>query len=74
MKKGMHSCFHRKIFWRFYVYQEIFKGGMPDICANNSDREAYFKSYVNTYIEKDVRKLISASNETQFRNFFLLLH
>ena len=42
---------------------------MPDICTRVSERDVYFKSYVNTYIEKDVRKLISASNETQFRNF-----
>ena len=58
---------------RSEIFQEIFKGGMPDICANNSEREAYFKSYVNTYIEKDVRKLISASNETQFRNFISIV-
>ena len=55
------------------IFQEIFKGGMPDICANNSEREIYFKSYVNTYIEKDVRKLISAASETQFRNFISIV-
>jgi len=42
---------------------------MPDICTGESKREAYFKSYVSTYIEKDVRKLINAANETQFRKF-----
>lgn len=55
------------------IFQEIFKGGMPDICANNSEREIYFKSYVNTYIEKDVRKLISAASETQFRTFISIV-
>ncbi len=46
---------------------------MPDICTGVSKRDVYFKSYVNTYIEKDVRKLISASSETQFRNFISIV-
>lgn len=50
------------------VFKDIFTGGMPDICTGESEREAYFKSYMNTYIEKDFLKLISASNELQFRN------
>ena len=53
-------------------YSDIFTGGMPDIVTGNSDREQYYRAYVSTYIEKDVRKLISASSETQFRNFVSL--
>ena len=58
---------------RSQIFEEIFKGGMPDICTKMSERDFYFKSYVNTYIEKDVRKLVSASSETQFRNFMSLV-
>lgn len=58
---------------RSKIFEEIFKGGMPDICTNNSERDIYFKSYINTYIEKDVKKLISASNEGQFRNFISIV-
>ncbi len=58
---------------RSQIFEEIFTGGMPDICTKVSEREVYFKSYVNTYIEKDVRKLINASNETQFRNFIFIV-
>lgn len=58
---------------RSQIFEEIFKGGMPDICTNVSERGVYYKSYVNTYIEKDVRKLIAASNETQFRNFISIV-
>lgn len=54
---------------RRQVFEDIFIGGMPDICTGESERDAYFKSYINTYIEKDVLKLISASGEMQFRNF-----
>jgi hypothetical protein len=55
------------------IFEDIFTGGMPDVCLGNSERDAYFKSYIATYIEKDVRKLISAGNETTFRNFMSLI-
>ena len=55
------------------IFNDIFTGGMPDICTNIADRDTYFKSYVNTYIEKDVRKLISVGSELAFRNFISLL-
>ena len=55
------------------IFQDIFAGGMPDICTGVAERNAYFKSYIETYLEKDVRKLIAASHEVQFRNFMGLL-
>lgn len=55
------------------IFQNIFQGGMPDIFTGESQRDLYYKSYVDTYIEKDVRKLISTSNEMQFRRFISLL-
>ena len=50
---------------RTQIFEEIY--------TNVSERNIYYKSYVNTYIEKDVRKLIVASNETQFRNFISIV-
>ena len=55
------------------IFAEIFRGGMPDICTGVSERDLYFNSYVNTYIEKDIRQLISAGGELAFRNFLSLL-
>lgn len=55
------------------IYKDIFQGGMPDICTGESKRDIYYKSYIDTYIEKDVRRLISASSEMQFRRFISLL-
>lgn len=55
------------------VFDDIFQGGMPDIITGESERDLYYKSYIDTYIEKDVRKLISASNEMQFRKFIALM-
>lgn len=58
---------------RSTIYQDIFNGGMPDIFTGVSQRDIYFKAYVDTYIEKDVRKLIAASSEMQFRNFITIV-
>ncbi|MCR5150792.1 MAG: ATP-binding protein [Clostridiales bacterium] len=58
---------------RRQIFEDIFTGGMPDICTGTSEKNTYFKSYVNTYIEKDVRKLIDASSELQFRNFISII-
>ncbi len=55
------------------IFQEIFQGGMPDICTGVAERDIYYRSYVSTYIEKDVKKLISASSELQFRNFISIV-
>ena len=55
------------------IFEVIFRGGLPDIVTNNSEREMYFKSYFDTYIEKDVLKLIAASSELQFRRFISYL-
>ncbi|NLI72517.1 MAG: ATP-binding protein [Bacteroidales bacterium] len=55
------------------IFQDIFMGGMPDVCTGISERDVYFKSYINTYIERDVMSLIAASSELQFRNFISIL-
>ena len=55
------------------IFREIFQGGMPDICTGVAERDVYFRSYASTYIEKDVRKLINASSEMQFRNFISIV-
>lgn len=51
------------------IFEDILKGGMPEYITSNIDRDMFFKSYISTYIEKDVKKIISASNETTFMNF-----
>ncbi len=55
------------------IFEDIFMGGMPDICTGVAKRDIYLKSYINTYIEKDIMKLIAVSSEMQFRNFLSIL-
>ena len=63
-EKYTHKFLSRK-----EIFEDIFNGGMPEFVLNNIDRERYYNSYVTTYIEKDVKKVISASKETVFLNF-----
>ena len=69
-KQRDHKGFYRS---SGLVFEDIFQGGMPDICTGESKRDIYYKAYIDTYIERDVRNLISASSEMQFRKFISLL-
>lgn len=69
-KQRDHKDFYRS---SGLVFEDIFQGGMPDICTGESKRDIYYKAYIDTYIERDVRYLISASSEMQFRKFISLL-
>lgn len=69
-KQHEHRDFYRN---SLEIFDDIFQGSMPDICTGESERSSYYKAYVDTYIEKDVRKLISASSEMQFRRFIEIL-
>ena len=55
------------------VFERIFRGGMPGIVCDGIDRDRYFTSYFETYLERDVRSLIGIGLETQFRAFMELL-
>lgn len=66
MERGKELKDHRS---RKKIFEDIFAGGMPEYVLEKPDRTMFFKSYISTYIEKDVKKVIQASKETVFRNF-----
>ena len=52
------------------LYNTIFKGGMPELYINkNIKRDNFYSSYINTYLERDVRKIVNIGNELQFESF-----
>ena len=52
------------------LFENIYNGGMPElISVKNMDRNIFFQSYVNTYIDRDVRNLINISNVETFKKF-----
>lgn len=55
------------------VEQFMFKGGYPRLIQNEILPEDFFPTYVQTYIERDVRQLIQIQNFSLFQNFLRLM-
>lgn len=56
------------------IYRRIFRGSMPELYADeNIDWETYYRSYVNTYLQRDIRDLAQVADEMQFYNFMTIV-
>ena len=56
------------------IYRRIFKGSMPELYANDAmDLETYYRSYVDTYLHRDIRDLAQVADEMQFYNFMTIV-
>lgn len=55
------------------TYTRIFKGSMPALYAEEIDLETYYKSYVNTYLQRDVKDLTQVADEMSFFNFMTVV-
>lgn len=56
------------------IYQRIFKGSMPELYADeNIDLETYYRSYADTYLQRDIRDLAQVADEMQFYNFMTVV-
>ena len=51
------------------VFDMIYNGGMPSVVTKTIDRNNYFSSYINTYIERDVKQLLNVGKTIEFYNF-----
>ncbi len=56
------------------IYGRIFKGSMPELYADEAvDWETYYRSYVDTYLQRDIRSLAQVADEMQFYNFMTIV-
>ena len=55
------------------IFEFIYTGGMPEVASGKVRREKYYRPYISSYIEKDVRQLVNVSSELQFKNFMTYL-
>lgn len=56
------------------IYQRIFKGSMPELYAEKTiDWDIYYRSYVDTYLQRDIRDLAQVTDEMQFYNFMTVV-
>ena len=53
------------------IFENIFYGGYPELIESKMNKDSYFSSYVNTYIERDIRDLINVKDEIKFNNFLI---
>lgn len=52
------------------IYKRIFNGGMPALVSGQySDRETFYKSYIGTYLDRDVKELSGTIDSLKFLNF-----
>lgn len=56
------------------TFDRIARGGFPEaLSVEGMDLGLFFSSYVGTYLERDVRELVSASMESAFLDFLRVL-
>ena len=52
------------------MYERIWKGSMPGLVSGKfTDRDVFYNSYLQTYIERDVSELIAGVDKLQFLDF-----
>lgn len=56
------------------LWEMIHRGSMPKLCLNpDMDWELYYQSYLQTYLERDLRQLTQVGDENLFMKFMLSL-
>ncbi|MCL2433775.1 MAG: ATP-binding protein [Clostridia bacterium] len=57
------------------IYQRIFRGGFPALYAKDTapDLAEFYRSYVNTYLQRDIKDLTQVADETAFLNFMVIV-
>jgi len=51
------------------VYSTIWQGSFPRMITEDIDRDTFYRGYLRTYIERDVRDDIGLTNELKFLDF-----
>ena len=52
------------------LFERIFRGSYPELYKNKGiNLEAFYSSYIRTYIERDIRKIINIQDESKFLKF-----
>jgi len=56
------------------LYSRIFKGSMPKLYADdNVDLEMYYRSYIDSYLKRDLKDLTQVADEMAFYNFMTVV-
>jgi predicted AAA+ superfamily ATPase len=56
------------------VYERIFRGAMPALYGQSPPEPAdFYRSYINTYLQRDIRDLTQVADEMAFFNFMIVV-
>lgn len=55
------------------IWLRIHRGSMPELLDKNRDWEWFYRDYVRTYIERDIRRIVNVKDEMKFRDFLTAL-
>ncbi len=54
------------------IYERIFRGGMPALYTDEEiNLETFFSSYINSYLQRDIKDLTQVADEMSFYNFMV---
>ena len=54
------------------IYERIFRGGMPALYADDKiNLETFFSSYINSYLQRDIKDLTQVADEMSFYHFLV---
>jgi len=54
------------------IYERIFRGSMPALYADKEmNLENFYSSYINTYLQRDIKDLTQVADEMSFYNFMV---
>ena len=51
----------------------LWRGGFPELWAENLNAKDFYEDYIQTYIERDLRQILNITNLRDFRRFLSLL-
>ena len=51
----------------------ILRGGMPELATSDVEATVYYRNYIQTYLERDVRQVATIKNASAFNRFLVLL-
>ena len=55
------------------LFNRIFRGSYPDPLIHNVDRKLFYSSYLQTYLERDIRQVQNVQDLSQFQYFLEML-
>jgi len=57
------------------IYERIFRGAFPALYDEETspDLSEFYRSYINTYLQRDIKDLSQVADETAFHNFMIIV-